>query len=267
VQNKIDLVSKEESEENYRQILDFIDNTCAKDSPVIPISAHHETNIDVLISAIEEKIPTPDRDPSKTPIMFTARSFDINKPGGKPDELRGGVIGGMLKQGTLSEGDEIEIRPGRKVEEHGKTRYEAIFTKIDSIFTGGQHVETASPGGLLGIGTLLDPSLTKADSLAGKVVGKEGHLPPVLEQFEMKTHLLSRVVGSEEEKTVDMIKTNESLMLTIGTATTIGVVNSARGDDIELMLKMPVCANTEQKVAISRRLGGRWRLIGYGSIR
>ncbi|MBW1933608.1 MAG: hypothetical protein JRI56_11540, partial [Deltaproteobacteria bacterium] len=35
----------------------------------------------------------------------------------------------------------------------------------------------------------------------------------------------------------------------------------------EAPLKLPVCEEEGQKVAISKRIGGRWRLIGYGEIK
>ncbi|MCD6448350.1 MAG: translation initiation factor IF-2 subunit gamma [Thermoplasmata archaeon] len=267
VQNKIDLVSREEAIKNYEQILDFIEGTCAANSPIIPISAHHEVNLDTLIMAIEEYIPTPQRDKSKPPLMYTARSFDINKPGTKPKDLKGGVIGGSLKQGVLRVGDKIEIRPGRRVEEHGKARYEPIFTEISSIITGGEMVEEAGPGGLLGIGTYLDPALTKADALAGKVVGKEGQLPPVFYELQMDISLLDRVIGEKEKKKIDDIRLNEPLMLTVGTATTVGIVKHIKKDYMEVVLKIPVCAEVGQRIAISRNIMGRWRLVGYGEIK
>ena len=92
VQNKIDLVSEKQALKHYEQIKEFVKGTCAEDAPIIPISAHHDINIDVLIKAIEEKIPTPKRDLSKDPLMYVARSFDINKPGSRPKDLKGGVI-------------------------------------------------------------------------------------------------------------------------------------------------------------------------------
>ncbi len=265
VQNKIDLVSKEEAMENYNQIVDFVEGTCAEDAPIIPVSAHHETNLDTLIQAIEEYIPTPKRDTSKNPIMYTARSFDVNKPGTLPDKIRGGVIGGSLKQGLLYVGDEIEIRPGRRVEESGKERYEPIFTTISSIVTGGQSVEKAGPGGLLGIGTEIDPSITKADALAGRIVGREGLLPPVWNELELDVHPINR--ASELAEDAENIKTNDLLMLTVGTATTVGAVSSVKDSVVHVPLKLPVCAEEGQKVAISKRIGGRWRLIGYGEIK
>jgi len=265
VQNKIDLVSREEAMENYRQIRDFTEGTTAEGAPIIPISAHHQTNLDTLIQAIEEHIPTPERDLKKNPIMYTARSFDVNKPGIAPDEIRGGVIGGSLKQGRLSVGNEIEIRPGRKVEEHGKQYYESIFTTISSILTGGDTVEEAGPGGLLGIGTSMDPSLTKADALAGSIVGRADLLPPVWNEFELDVQMLNRMVGSLDDD-VKAIKTNEPLMLTVGTATTVGVVTSAHDGVAQVNLKLPVCAEEGQTVAISKQIKRRWRLVGYGEI-
>jgi len=267
VQNKIDLVTEEQAKKNYEQILEFIEGTCAENSPIIPISAHHEVNLDTLIMAIEEYIPTPKRDKSKPPLMYTARSFDVNKPGTKPKDLKGGVIGGSLKQGVLRIGDQIEIRPGIKVEEKGKTRYEPLFTEIASIITGGEMVEEAGPGGLLGVGTYLDPALTKADALAGKVVGKEGQLPPVFYELQMDVFLLKRIIGEKEKKKVEDIKINEPLMLTVGTATTVGIVKHIKKDYMEVSLKIPVCAEVGQRIAISRNIMGRWRLIGYGEIK
>ena len=266
VQNKIDIVTKDEALENYREIKRFVKGTIAENAPIIPVSAHHDVNIDKLIETIEKYIPTPVTDRDKPPMMYVARSFDINTPGSLPDSLKGGVLGGSLTQGTLEIGDEIEVLPGRKVEIGGKVSYERITTVVQSLHTGSTTLDVAHPGGLIAIGTKLDPSLTKSDGLTGRLVGKPGTLPPVLHKFIMTTHLLERVVGAAEDMVVDNIKTNEPLMLSIGTATTVGVVTSARGNESEVALKIPVCALKDQRVAISRRISGKWRLIGYGII-
>ena len=266
VQNKIDLVSEKNAIKNYEQIKNFTKGTCAENAPIIPVSAHQDINVDVLIQAMQDYIPTPERDIKKTPLMFTARSFDINKPGARPGELRGGVIGGSLIQGVLKQGDDIEISPGRKVEIEGRKTIEPITTKAESLFTGGKSVTEATPGGLIAIGTSLDPARTKSDSYSGKVVGKVGQLPQILDSFNLSINLLKRVVGTIEEKTVEPIKTNEPLMLTIGTATTVGIVSEFHGEIIGVKLKLPVCAEIGQRIAISRRIDGRWHLIGYGEI-
>lgn len=122
------------------------------------------------------------------------------------------------------------------------------------------------PGGLIAIGTELDPSITKSDGLTGTMLGYPGKLPAVVNDFTMQTVLMERVVGSSSELSVEEIKSNEPLMLSVGTATTVGVVKSARNGSADVVLKIPVCVMPGQRVAISRRISNKWRLIGYGLV-
>jgi len=266
VQNKIDLVNEKDALKNYEQILEFVKGTSAEGAPIIPVSAHQDINMDILVKALEDIIPTPKHDLDKPPLMYTARSFDINKPGTLPGNLKGGVIGGSLIQGVIKKGDKIQIAPGRRIEVEGRKKIEIITTNVDSLFTGGKSVDKATPGGLIAIGTTLDPSRTKSDSFAGKVIGKVDSLPPTVENFNLSINLLKRVVGTIEEKNVEPIKTNEPLMLTIGTATTVGIVSEFHGESIGVKSKLPVCVQEGQRIAISRRIDGRWHLIGYGEV-
>lgn len=265
VQNKIDIVSKERAIESYNEIQEFVKGTCAEGAPIIPVSAQQGANIDILIDAIDKKIKTPIRDPNKPSRMHVARSFDINKPGSHPNDIKGGVIGGTLIQGTLKEGQDIEIRPGIENKRGGKNAWISLKSKIIGLNAGGEDVDEVGPGGLIGVATKLDPSLTKADSLSGSVAGEIGTLPDVLHSFEMETHLLDRVVGTKEERDVAPIIIKEPLMINCGTTTTIGVVTKVKGN-VQVTLKLPVCADKEDRVALSRRVGARWRLIGYGII-
>ena len=267
VQNKIDLMPREEVMEHYNQIKDFVKGTVAADSPIIPISAQQNLNIDMVIEAIEKTIPTPKRDVTKPALLQIARSFDVNRPGASPDNLKGGVIGGSLSQGVLREGDKIEIAPGRLVEAEGKKQWVPIQSKVVSLLAGSEKQDEITPGGLVGVGTQLDPLMTKSDALVGQVAGAPGTLPPVKDSFIMNMCLLERVVGITDEALVQPIHSSEPLMLNVGTATTIGVVSSAReGGKVQVQLKRPVCANEGDRVAVSRRIGARWRLIGVGTI-
>ncbi|WIV66457.1 translation initiation factor IF-2 subunit gamma [Natrialbaceae archaeon AArc-T1-2] len=266
-QNKVDLVDADQARRNYEQIQEFVEGTVAEDAPVVPISAGQNVNMDLLIGALEEEIPTPGRDPDVDPRMHVARSFDINKPGTTWEDLAGGVLGGSLAEGQLEVGDEIEIRPGREIDRGGQTEYEPIRTTVRSLQAGGTDVETATPGGLLGVGTALDPALTKGDALAGRLAGPADTLPPTWQQFTMDVDLLDRVVGTDGGGEIDEISTGEPLMMTIGTATTVGAVTSARENECEVNLKRPVCAEPGAKIAINRRIGARWRLIGVGTLK
>ena len=262
VQNKIDLVSEERALENYEEIKRFIEGSSIENAPIIPISAIQRVNIDVLLELIEKIIPTPERDPSKDPKMYVARSFDVNRPGIKPKEIRGGVLGGSIVQGKFKLGDKIEIRPGILTE--GK--YKSLTTKIVGLQKAKIDLEEAGPGGLLGLMTQLDPSLTKSDNLAGNVVGLVGKLPETVDEIEMEVNLLERVVGTKEELEITPIKMNEPLLINAGTSRSLGMVTSVRDKIVEIKLKIPLCVEKNERIVISRRIAGRWRLIGYGIV-
>lgn len=266
VQNKIDIISEEEALKNYEQIKSFVKGTIAENAPIIPVSAQHNININAVIEAIEDVIKTPKRDSNKDPLMFIARSFDINKPGAEIKKLVGGVLGGVLKQGVLKIGDEIELRPGLKKEKEGKKVYQPITTKIVSLKSGGESVNEVCPGGTFGVLTSLDPSLVKSDSLAGNVVSLPGKLPEVWYEFELEPHLLERVVGAKDELVVDPIKEREFLMLNVNSSATVGVVDKISKGKFHAALRIPVCCSKEDRITISRKLGDRWRLIGWGKI-
>ncbi|MHB8633373.1 MAG: translation initiation factor IF-2 subunit gamma [Thermoplasmatota archaeon] len=264
VQNKIDLVDERRALENYKEIKAFVKGTVAQDAPVIPISAHHDVNLSALIEAIEKQIPTRSHDPKADPVLLVARSFDINKPGTRPEKLRGGVMGGSLSRGTLRVGDEIEVVPGLRVESEGKVTYVPLRSKVLSLMCGSEAVQAAGPGGLIAIGTELDPAVTKADNLVGRLLGHPGKLPKTLDRVTLQVKLLERVVGAEDEASVEPIKVKEPLMLNAGTATTVGMVLKSANHVVEAALKLPVAAQKGDRIAVSRRVGGRWRLIGYG---
>ena len=266
VQNKIDIVDEKRALESYREIESFMKGTVAEGKPIIPVSAQHAINIDAVLQALEENVPTPHRDPNKPPRMFVVRSFDVNKPGASMDELLGGVIGGSIFQGTFKVGDKIEIRPGIRGEKNGKPFYEPIFTEITSLNAGGKDVEEAQSGGLVGIGTYLDPSLTKADGLTGNLVGKPDLLPPTRSEIVLGTKLLKRAIGTKELLQVDNIIKGERLLLDVGTTITLGKVVSTKKDTVTLKLVRPICAEDGARAAISRKIASRWRLIGYGII-
>ncbi|MBN1274769.1 translation initiation factor IF-2 subunit gamma [Candidatus Woesearchaeota archaeon] len=267
VQNKVDLVSEERAVKNYEQIKSFLEGTPYADAPIIPLSAQHGANISALIGAIEEYVPTPARDDKAEPLMLVARSFDINKPGIKPEKIVGGVLGGAIIQGKLSVGDEIEIVPGRVVEEHNQQVAKPIKALVTGIMTGGEAVTSAKPGGSIALMTSLDPAIVKSDQLSGNVVGLEDKLPPVRYNFTLKTNLLDRVVGSQTDLDVEPIKKGEVLMLNVNAAATVGIVSDISKNAIVCKLKLPVCAAAGSKVTISRRIGTRFRLIGYGEIK
>ncbi len=266
VQSKIDIVDERRALKSYEEIKNFTKGTIAEKAPVIPISAQRSINIDVLLAAIEELIPTPKRDETKPPLMYVIRSFDTNKPGTEIENLAGGILGGTISQGKFAVGEEIEIRPGISVEREGKSLYDPLISEIVSLEAGGKEVDEASCGGLVGIGTLLDPSYSKADGLTGNIAGRTGMLPPTTTELTLETHILERAVGTKELLKIDRINFDETLLLHVGAAVNVGKVISLKGNIAKLKLTRPICVQADARVAISRKIAARWRLIGYGIV-
>lgn len=260
VQTKIDLINKEEAKKHKKQIENFVKGTVAEDAPIIPVASHHNINFGAVIKAIQENIPTPKRDSKKPSRLQIARSFDINKPGSKIKDIKGGVIGGSIIQGELKEGDEIEIVPG--IIEEGKAK--PIKTQINSLSTEKGQIKKATPGGLIGVQTKLDPSMTKGDNLIGSIAGKPGTLPPTRKEITIKPTLLEESVDLEK---VTPLKVNETLVINSSTATVPGKVEKVYGKEkAEITLNKPIAIEKGSKVALSRKAGARWSLIGYGII-
>lgn len=266
-QNKIDLVTREEALNNYEEVVDGVRGTAADGAPVVPVSGQHAINIDLLIQAMEKHIPTPARDVSKPALMPILRSFDVNQPGVSGDKIKGGVLGGSLLQGVLKVGDELEIKPGApKKMNDPKSGYGPLMVEVKGIRVGGRDVDSAKSGGLLGVETTLDPSLSRADGLTMNVAGAHGTLPPVWDTLVLKYQLFEKVIGATEQVAVKVLQEKEPLVLNVYSAVASGVVSERSHDQVTIRLGHPVCAREGDNVTISRRIGAGWRLIGFGKI-
>lgn len=183
---------------------------------------------------IAKKIPIPVRDFTVQPTMIVIRSFDVNKPGEEVKDLRGGVAGGSILQGVLKVGDEIEIRPGIVSRlPDGSVKCVPLFSRIKSLYAEHNDLQFAVPGGLIGVGTLLDPTLTRADRLVGQVLGAVGHLPEIYTELEVNYYLLRRLLGvktadGEKQGKVQKLAKGETLMVNIGSTSTGGRIGAVK---------------------------------------
>lgn len=271
LQNKVDLIREQQAEEHHQQILQFVKGTVADSAPIVPISAQLRYNIDAVTEYICKHIPVPVRDFTSSPRLIVIRSFDVNKPGAEVDELKGGVAGGSILSGVLKLGQEIEIRPGLVVkDEQGKTKCTPIRSRIVTLLAEKNNMEFAVPGGLIGVGTKIDPQLCRADRLVGMVLGAVGKLPSVYLELEINYFLLRRLLGvkSDDKKQTKVAKLTkgEVLMVNIGSTSTGGKVTSVKADLAKITLISPACTEIGEKVALSRRILKHWRLVGWGTI-
>eukprot|EP01125_Pyxidicula_operculata_P006787 TRINITY_DN2332_c0_g1_i1.p1 TRINITY_DN2332_c0_g1~~TRINITY_DN2332_c0_g1_i1.p1 ORF type:complete len:413 (-),score=72.01 TRINITY_DN2332_c0_g1_i1:329-1567(-) len=197
LQNKVDLVKPDRAKENFTEIRNFLSEKHQRQFPVIPISAQRRLNIDVICQYLAN-LEVPQRDLNCPPQMMVVRSFEVNQPGIEdPDKLVGGVAGGSLTKGVLRVGQKVEIRPGLIYMENDVVKCRPIKTTVTSISSEFQKLEYAVPGGLIGVGTNVDPSLAKSDRLVGHVIGVAGHLPEVYQNIVITYVLVDRVVNPE----------------------------------------------------------------------
>jgi len=230
-------------------------------------------NIDAVCEYVAHAIPTPVRDFTSTPRLIVIRSFDVNKPGEDVANLKGGVAGGSILQGVLRLEDEVEVRPGIVTKDAaGAVTATPIYSRVASLLAERNRLEYAVPGGLIGVGTHIDPTLTRADRLVGQVLGLKGRLPDVFIEVEISFYLLRRLLGVKtsegaKQAKVQKLQKQEILMVNIGSTATGGKVLAVKADLAKILLTQPVCTTEGEKIALSRRVDKHWRLIGWGQIR
>ena len=271
LQNKIDLVEEKQAKEQYSQIQKFINETIAADAPVIPISAQLKFNIEVICEYICKKIPLPIRDFTSEPRLIIIRSFDVNRPGCGVEDLKGGVAGGSILKGVFRLGQQIEVRPGNVKVLEDKTVCTPLYSEIISLFAENNELQYAVPGGLIGVGTHIDPMLCRSDRLVGQVLGAINSLPDVYLEIEISYFLLKRLLGVRMEgdkrgARIQKLTKGDVLMVNIGSLSTGGKVTGVKQELAKILLNHPVCTEIHEKIALSRKIDNHWRLIGWGEI-
>jgi len=271
LQNKVDLIKEARCSEQYQEIINFVKGTIAENAPIVPISAQLKYNIDVVCEYICKYIPVPIRDFTSDPHLIVIRSFDVNKPGAEISELKGGVAGGTITKGILKLGDEIEVRPGVVTKDSkGRIKCCPLYSHIVSLFAEENELKYAVPGGLIGVGTKIDPSLCRADHLVGKAIGHQNKLLDIFCELEINFFLLRRLLGvkteGEKQSRVQKLTKDEVIMVNIGSTSSGGRVLAVKNDLAKISLLQPVCTQEGEKISLSRRIESHWRLIGWGQI-
>lgn len=258
VQNKIDLVTREQAKENAEQIKKFLAEFGFNDVPIIPVSANLNINKDVLIYALVNNFKSEPHKVGKQLKMYVVRSFDVNKPGTDVEKMVGGVLGGSIVSGTIKIGDKIEIGPGMD----GKKLKASVLT----LNTEFGSLKEAGPGGLIAIGTSLDPSLSQNDKFKGQIVALEGQLSEPKSDIIVELTVIDRLVVDDLKRPLAV---KEPMIVTIGTATIPGFVTGVKEKDhtVAFNMKVPVIVEPGEKVSIIRRSVSGWRLYGYGTIK
>lgn len=267
VQNKIDLISRERCLNQRDRVQEFLARTKACNSPIVPVSGQYKINVDAVIDFIVNYIPQTVRDTGAPPRMVIIRSFDVNKPGYKVDMLSGGVIGGSLLRGRVRIGDEIEVRPGHVAREGRRFVCMPYLSRIVSLKTEDNELKEAYPGGLIGIGTEIDPAYCIADALVGQVMGIRGFLPCIYVSIDARYELFPEVAGQRAPgKHSTEMALGETFLLNIGSSSIAATLLCIDNDIVKFDLSRPVCSDIGEKITISKKVAGSWRLIGYAAV-
>jgi elongation factor Tu len=255
--NKVDLVDDEELlelvEMEVRELLDSYEFP-GDDTPVIQGSAlgalngeeQWEDKVMELMAAVDDYVPTPERDTDKPFLMPIEDVFSITG--------RGTVVTGRVERGILKVGDTIDIVGIREEKQSTTVTGIEMFRKL---------LDQAQAGDNAGI---LLRGTKKDDVERGMVLSKPGSVTPHKE-FECEVYILSKEEGGRHTpffkgyrpqfyfRTTDVtgdIELNE------------GVEMVMPGDNTQFKVKLIQPVAMEQGLRFAIREGGR--TVGAGVV-
>ncbi|MEC5260722.1 elongation factor Tu [Bacillus amyloliquefaciens] len=255
--NKCDMVDDEELlelvEMEVRDLLSEYDFP-GDDVPVVKGSAlkalegdaEYEEKILELMTAVDEYIPTPERDTEKPFMMPVEDVFSITG--------RGTVATGRVERGQVKVGDEVEIIGLQ--EENSKTTVTGVemFRKLLDYAEAGDN-----------IGALLR-GVAREDIQRGQVLAKPGTITPH-SKFKAEVYVLSKEEGGRHTP----FFSNYRPQFYFRTTDVTGIINLPEGvemvmpgDNTEMIVELISTIAIEEGTRFSIREGGR--TVGSGVV-
>jgi len=262
IQNKCDLVKREELHINKRQIDDFIEDYIGEDIKVIPLIAQTGQNIEYVGEYLANNLNNYSKDINLPLIINIIRTFDINNVNTKGSDLLGGVLGGSIVQGILNCNDIIQISPGICKKIDNAWIVEPIFTKVSSICSEKNKMDFAIAGGLIGIGTLIDPAYTKGNNLIGHIISHPGGHLDIASSITIKYKSFRKV--SKENK---VLNKGEVIKIGILCKQVTGVIYKWNKQEKKIKIKLayPCCVN-DQAISIMKKIEGAYKIFSIGNL-
>ncbi|MGL4953799.1 MAG: elongation factor Tu [Culicoidibacterales bacterium] len=254
--NKVDMVDDEELlelvEMEVRELLDMYEFP-GDDTPVIKGSAlkalqgdaAYEEKILELMAAVDEYIPTPERDIDKPFLMPVEDVFSITG--------RGTVATGRIDRGRLNVNDKVELVGINETRETVVTAVE-MFRKLLDYADAGEN-----------IGALLR-GVTREEIERGQVLAKPGSVTPHT-NVKAQVYVLSKEEGGRHTP----FFSNYRPQFYFRTTDVTGVIQLPEGtemvmpgDHVEMTVELIAPIAIEQGTKFSIREGGR--TVGAGSV-
>ena len=204
-----------------------------------------EEKIDELMDAVDEWIPTPERDNTKPFLMSIEDVFTITG--------RGTVVTGRVERGTLKLNDEVEIvglKPTKKT----------VVTGIEMFRKQLDFAEAGDNAGVLLRG------ISREDVQRGQVLAKPGTVTPHT-KFEAQVYVLSKEEGGRHTP----FFSNYRPQFYFRTTDVTGVVTLPEGtemvmpgDNVSMTVELIAPIAIENGTKFSIREGGR--TVGAGTV-
>jgi translation initiation factor 2 subunit 3 len=259
--NKIDLVTKEVLMKRKEELDNMLQKYNITPFAIIPTCFNKKIGLNHLIKAMMILFnPSNLINQADSGLFSISRTFDINKPGTNWDDVMGGVIGGTLSSGIINVGDTLEIRPGIISRTKTGTTWQPIIININSIKTDTTDLTCAAQGGLIGLGTDIDPFYCKKNSLVGHVAGKVGHMPNVFNNINMNITIVDMFGFIWEPKVKD------NLILKIGTNMCSAKLNEIKNDIYKFELNSPACIPDKCNIIICKEIDKILRVVAMAKI-
>jgi translation initiation factor 2 subunit 3 len=241
--NKLDLIKEEKAAKNYDQIINILKNSPYEDNTVLPISALNNINIDSVIRWLSTKKPSNLKFENNKIVFNIIKSYDMNCLPINIDEIKGGCVFGILKEGIISVGDYIEIKPGFMI--NGKPK--KLYAKVLEIYSEKNKLDYAIPGGMIEIQLDIDSYLTKNNRLSGQIMGYNIEDYKVYQKFSLKI----KPIKSDISVTLNerLIK-NPKVYININSSMIEVTIDKIKDNKINITSKIPIAINEHSKISI-----------------
>jgi translation initiation factor 2 subunit 3 len=266
--NKLDLVKKPIAQKRFCELVELLKKYDIEPKVIIPVCMNHGIGVELVLENIMKYMgPDISNKLSYNPLFLVSRSFDINKVNTEYTGIEGGVLGGSLISGKFKIGDTIEIRPGiigRKPD--GTLSHKPHITVINSLKSETTELQIINPGGLIGIGTDIDPYYCKNDNMIGNVIGLKGYLPEVYYDITIKYDRVN--FGDNEWYPYKHM----SMIVIVGTNSLDGKIIDFNNEYISLNLSKPVCIDKTDMIILCSKNNSKsncdesFSIVSYGHI-
>lgn len=244
--NKIDLQAKDKTIEQCENLQSYL-NSINDKSKLLPVSATFGINMDIICEILAH-LPKPNRnrDIIKMPII---RSFNINKPGTKVLDLKGGIIGGSIISGLITQGEQLYLYPGIILNNLDNDQYKPLKVCVKNIYSEKNELKEGTPGGLIGVELDVDPGLTADDGLVGNVLIKE------------EAGIVTKIFSFESN---DKFKLNKNYIFNINSNNINGVIKNKNNNTYDVVIEKYVYLEYNNIIIISEQTNDSVKLIGNG---